>query len=465
MWSELRSFLGNACAFVVRPIPLIVAALIVYAIALQIHEAALTTIGIGLLIMSGLFAIGVGVEQLYQRFGQSKRVESTQQRNVRWTRNFVLFFVVIGLVALALYSSQYIFREPYKMVFGVFGGGALLGLAALLCGAVLGFVFGIPRASRQGSEMNVRNGNGAGGEGPPSTGKARPNTNLEEISDWLTKIIVGLGLTKLGRIPEYIQRFTYFIAHSPGCPQPGCEPLPETVAFSVVASFGASGFLLGYLLTRLFLQQAFTDAESVEKALEKVNAEAVSSAPTDVSPQGALPFPKDPVTEGDVARTQQVRALTTKGLSRAMVKAELQSLAQEYEALRPQMPPGRERTVAMERVAKQMLSYSRVVTDDLFAELKVSESPGMRLAAVLCLEMMPRPTELDWLVGRIKNEKPFIGYHAALALWSAARTLEVKHYPKLRDAIEQAQAALEGKKETDRYRALSEALSELNNAN
>jgi hypothetical protein len=28
----------------------------------------------------------------------------------------------------------------------------------------------------------------------------RGNTNLEQISDWLTKILVGVGLTQLGRV-------------------------------------------------------------------------------------------------------------------------------------------------------------------------------------------------------------------------------------------------------------------------
>jgi hypothetical protein len=28
----------------------------------------------------------------------------------------------------------------------------------------------------------------------------RPNTNLEQISDWLTKILVGVGLTQLAQV-------------------------------------------------------------------------------------------------------------------------------------------------------------------------------------------------------------------------------------------------------------------------
>lgn len=465
----MPDFFQNARAFLAKPIPLLIVSLSVYAIGLQTQSRALVTVGIGLVILAGLNLIANVAARLRERAREAELPESTQERNVRWTRDFLLAFVKIGFISLAFFSSQYLVPNPYKMMFGVLGGGALLALAALLCGAVLGFIFGIPRARRQASTTNVQSKNGSGTDDSSVSSRAGVNTNLEEISDWLTKIIVGLGLTKLAQIPDYIQRFTYFIANSPGCAKPGCEFLPETVAFSVFSSFGAGGFLLGYLLTRLFLQQAFTDVENVGKALARVNAEAASSAPTDASAgsrslQGELPIPSAPVTDDDIARAQQVSALGTKGLSRAIIRSELERLAREYEALRSQMSPGAERTVAMERIAKQMLSYGLVVSDDLFAELKASDSPGMRLAAILCLEMRPRPAELYWLAERLRNEQPFIGYHAALALRAAVRGIDSKDLPRLRDMIEQSLMALQGKEKTDRYRVLLDARADLENA-
>src|SRR4051794_2430267 len=55
-------------------------------------------------------------------------------------------------------------------------------IAAGAIGGVTGFLFGIPKAR---SDVNSA-GTNAGGQ-------FKPNTNLEQISDWLTKTIVGVG--------------------------------------------------------------------------------------------------------------------------------------------------------------------------------------------------------------------------------------------------------------------------------
>ncbi len=54
-----------------------------------------------------------------------------------------------------------------------------------------------------------------------------------------------------------------------------------------------------------------------------------------------------------------------------------------------------------------------------FAE---GSTAGERLAAVMILQESPQPEWLSWLAGRVRAEKPFVGYHAALALRNAARS-------------------------------------------
>ena len=69
-------------------------------------------------------------------------------------------------------------------------------------------------------------------------------------------------------------------------------------------------------------------------------------------------------------------------------------------------------------------------------ELTGSESAGRRLAAV-STQAIPDARYLTWLSEPLprENEKPFIGYHAALGLVSAARTLDASELPLARDAI------------------------------
>ena len=62
-------------------------------------------------------------------------------------------------------------------------------------------------------------------------------------------------------------------------------------------------------------------------------------------------------------------------------------------------------------------------TNDLIPELVISASPGKRLAAICVLQQIPAPDYLNWLTERVAVEKPFLGYHATVALAAATRAL------------------------------------------
>ena len=84
-------------------------------------------------------------------------------------------------------------------------------------GGFVGFLFGIPRVLQDGQSgsagphpgvrpeapTNLRLPSGASASSPSAGSGFRinVNTNLEQISDWLTKIIVGLGLVELRNMP------------------------------------------------------------------------------------------------------------------------------------------------------------------------------------------------------------------------------------------------------------------------
>jgi hypothetical protein len=68
--------------------------------------------------------------------------------------------------------------------------------AAFLGGALLGFLFGIPRSLAV--EATPAGTTAEPVEAGQRAALYRSNTNLEQISDWLTKILVGVGLVELG---------------------------------------------------------------------------------------------------------------------------------------------------------------------------------------------------------------------------------------------------------------------------
>jgi hypothetical protein len=126
--------------------------------------------------------------------------------------------------------------------------GLLLALAALVAGALTGFLFAIPRALQQSDSTTSGD----------ATGRYAVNTNLEQISDWLTKILVGVGLVELSQVPQGFSRLSNTLA--PGF---GTSPSSPLIAGVVMTLFGLWGFFLGYLLTRTYLTAAFKHFDTV----------------------------------------------------------------------------------------------------------------------------------------------------------------------------------------------------------
>lgn len=129
----------------------------------------------------------------------------------------------------------------------------MLSLAAFATGGVLGFLFGIPiydssLVEHKDSKTNYRS-----------------NTNLEQISDWLTKILVGVGLTQLPNASTYLSRIITYIEKSQK------ESNDKALILTIIIYFFIVGFMGGYLWSRLYLKKAFEDADSIQKKLDQAD--------------------------------------------------------------------------------------------------------------------------------------------------------------------------------------------------
>lgn len=113
----------------------------------------------------------------------------------------------------------------------------IISLAAFTTGSIIGFLFGIPRTLQKASAAEGKT-------------EVLDNTNLEQISDWLTKILVGVGLTQM----EEIKAGLYQLSLQSGIAMKGEESLGgTTIAGAVILFFALDGFLICYLWTRLML--------------------------------------------------------------------------------------------------------------------------------------------------------------------------------------------------------------------
>lgn len=184
--------------------------------------------------------------------------EERTGEDYRWLR-LLLGMMLVGVAAIALYALQ---AETRPAGFAIASVAAVLSGAALLAGGLTGFLFGIPR--------RVQETEGAGSDGR----LYGANTNLEQISDWLTKILVGVGLTQLGEIGTALNAIGEWGGK-------GLGGFPSAPAFAVglVMYFAITGFLIAYLWTRLFLGRALSEAETQRRldALERQTAADVAA--------------------------------------------------------------------------------------------------------------------------------------------------------------------------------------------
>jgi hypothetical protein len=227
----------------------------------------------------------------------SQNAASARSRNNEGRRGFGFFLKGLAgasaLPAVAIFLYAWTFEAPRAL--GIVGASLVIAGASFTVGSLIGFLFGIPRSVTEGDKPRGPSaGEDAGRPAPggEEVGLARPgggpeagsrtsfrdNTNLEEISDWLTKILVGVGLTQIQNLPEGLQRLAEFLGKGLGD-----SPLKDVFVLSLAIYSALAGFFFCYLLTRLYLPAALSASrreliqrfEEVQKASEQTREQVV----------------------------------------------------------------------------------------------------------------------------------------------------------------------------------------------
>jgi len=355
--------------------------------------------------------------------------ETKQDRDTRWTRDTVLTFSYVGMAGLVLFSIRSVVpKGPVEGLFQVLGAGTLIACGSLLTGALIGFLFGIPRA-QTGSKPPAPGPSGKEGEGHASKQAAAAqasqaefdvNTNLEQISDWLTKIIVGMGLVNLRKMPGYFQGLGGYFSHALGTDVQG----GESVVLALIVLFLVCGFLLGYLLTRLFLTGAFTRALSPADQLR----EALMATDTGTS-----------TGTGDGASTANIEAiqkidLVASRVSPDQLKQQVMALATEYNVTRSSLQPGRDRTRKLDNIVLRMQGLAKQAYG-ILPDLVAGMSDGEKLAAIAFLQVIPDKSYIPWLAETFDKGTRFVMYHAAVALRNSVNAIGKTAHTELAAAL------------------------------
>lgn len=193
-----------------------------------------------------------------------------KQKNKLWYSTIIA--LCIGVLALFLIS---VFPGTWKGFTSAIGTSLLIAGGSLTAGGLLGFLFGIPSILQD------------------STSKIKYNDNLVKISDWLTTIIVGVGLVQLYKIPGFIlkvgETFKYNIDNN---------EWGRNTVIAIMGYFGILGFLMLYFWsktdyssildstdrlinalkdTERKLEDATTEKEQAQQEKEQVRQEAISN--------------------------------------------------------------------------------------------------------------------------------------------------------------------------------------------
>ena len=162
----------------------------------------------------------------------------------------IIIYMSIFLITLAIVKKINIFDNPLDGHFldghfDHFGVYALISLASLLCGLLVGFIFGLPRVISENTSIY--------------SNMYGDNSNLDQISDWLLKILIGVGLVELSRLPGILILFKDHLQYLGS----------GDVGVLLIVIFSVGGFLGGYLCTRRYVALIFMAGLSKQHKIEE----------------------------------------------------------------------------------------------------------------------------------------------------------------------------------------------------
>lgn len=214
-------------------------------------------------------------------------------------------------------------------------GAVIVGLmtagAALLGGGLLGFLFGVPHTRESASATSGGQSKTATEDQSASNSLSetyRPSTSLEQISDWLTKILVGVGLVDFRGILAKVVAAGDYIA--PGLTGVVSREGARTFALAILVYFSVSGFVFGFLWARLYLPRWFAEADRVKRLLSRFEVQQQADAKALLLSHGLLTPKQDVPSASDSEIAQAVKEAS--GAVRTQMFSQAATASEDYGA-------------------------------------------------------------------------------------------------------------------------------------
>jgi len=301
----------------------------------------------------------------------------------------LLAALAVGVLAMGVYAIQVSTGE-----WSVFASALMIAGASAAAGGLIGLLFGVPRTVARDTPPPPALGQTV--STPTPLAGIGANTNLEQISDWLTKIIVGVGLVQLGTIKSGAAKLFGNLAPALGGGDAGAA-----FAGAIVIYFSVFGFFSGWLFARLRLGVAMSNADALislakraEQAGDKATAEAV---------RGAL--------------ASSVGGLAG-GTGGPSGEEALKALATEYEQLRATAPSGPSRTAQMDDLAsraRELAATASFTQEDVHRTFE-SGTEGRRVMALALMQGDASLADFDIVLNAVTDSRSAFEQYVALGV-------------------------------------------------
>ena len=180
------------------------------------------------------------------------------------TRNFEKYlWTSINLIAGVLIGGFFVSYFAYSEKINAFSP-LLWSLGYFVIGGLLGFIFSVPKIISENPPLPPAD---SIGKRSLLRRKVEENTNLTQISDWLTKILIGAGLVQLKEAPGFVLKVAKFMGQGMRNGVSTLETIDSVTIMcaAIILFFLTWGFISGYIVMRLILTEQFanTDDETV----------------------------------------------------------------------------------------------------------------------------------------------------------------------------------------------------------
>jgi hypothetical protein len=177
-----------------------------------------------------------------------------------WTSFNLGTGVIVGVTLVIIFSISQKINAASPLLWS---------FAYYVIGGLLGFIFSVPKIISDTPQVT----NITSSQQRTLFKKVEENTNLTQISDWLTKILIGAGLVQLKEAPGFILKVARVMAEGLRKVAPKVETVDEFTIFcaAIILFFLTWGFISGYIVMKLVLTEQFADSDILDSEEENKN--------------------------------------------------------------------------------------------------------------------------------------------------------------------------------------------------